>query len=108
MKSKKYVILSADEFISVQRALDPALDDKHCRTSIYSVGDEIAKMFLSNDITQAQLIERAYEHWKNGCCENSFDKSNKKAIEYCKIKNFEILMNFSYDIEKDILMNKSC
>ena len=103
MKSKKYVILSADDYISVQRALDPALDDKHCRTSIYSVGEEIAKMFLNNDITPKQLIQRAYEHWINGCCENSFDKSNKKAIEYCKNKDFEILMNFPYDIGEDIL-----
>ena len=69
--------------------------------------DEIAKLFLNNELTTKQLIERSYEYWINGCCENSFDRSNKKAIEYCKSKNFEILMDFPYDIEKDILINKS-
>lgn len=108
MKNKKYVILAEDDYISAQRALDPALDDKHYRTSIYSVGDDNAKMFLANDITSKQLMERAYEHWINGCCENSFDKSGKKAIEYCKNKNFEILMEYSLDIENDTLIEKSC
>lgn len=99
MKNKKYVILSEDDYTSVQRALDPALDDKHYRTSIYSVGDENAKMFLDNEITPAQLMERASEHWINGCCENSFDKSGKKALEYCKSKSFEVLMEYPYSIE---------
>lgn len=99
MKTKKYVILSEDDYTSVQRALDPALDDKHYRTSIYSVGDENAKMFLDNKITSNQLMERACEHWINGCCENSFDKSGKKALEYCKNKNFEVLMEYPYNVE---------
>jgi len=101
MINKKYVILSEDDYISVQRALDPELDDKHYRTSIYSVGDEIAKMFLDNTLSSKQLMERAYDHWINGFCENSFDKSGKKAIDYCNNKNFEILMKYPYAIETD-------